>query len=63
MAEEENEKKHIIIDNGSDSCKAGFSGDEGPLSIVQSYVGYPNYNPPLVYDEKNLTYSFSIDCL
>ena len=51
--EDENGKKNIVIDNGSDSCKVGFSGDEGPLSIVPSYVGYPNYNPPLLSDKNN----------
>ena len=57
MAEEEdeNEKKYIVIDNGSDTCQVGFSGDEGPLSIVPSYAGYPNYNPPLLSD-KNRSY-------
>jgi actin len=28
----------IVIDNGSDKCKAGFAGDDAPLSIFPSIV-------------------------
>ena len=32
---------HIIIDNGTAACKAGFSGEEGPRSVFPTCVGYP----------------------
>ena len=32
----------IIIDNGSSSCKSGFSDSEEPRSIVPSVVGFPS---------------------
>ena len=35
----------IVIDNGSEICKAGFSGDSFPRSIDKSVVGLRNdYN-------------------
>ena len=43
MAEIGQIKKHIIIDNGTGFCKAGFSGDKLPKIIIPSYVGYPKY--------------------
>lgn len=40
MEDEDEVKKHIIIDNGSGYCKAGFTGEEMP-KVIPSYVGYP----------------------
>lgn len=31
----------IVIDNGTKSCKAGFSGDDNPRAILPSAVGLP----------------------
>ena len=36
-------KKHIIIDNGSGCCKAGFNEEEMP-KVIPSYIGYPLFN-------------------
>lgn len=36
-------KPHIIIDNGTGFCKAGFSGEKLPKIIIPSYIGYPKY--------------------
>ncbi|KAG0278893.1 actin [Linnemannia gamsii] len=33
----------LVIDNGSDMCKAGFAGDEAPLAIFPSIVGHPHH--------------------
>jgi actin beta/gamma 1 len=33
----------IILDNGSWSCKAGFSGDDGPRKIISSVIGRPRH--------------------
>jgi actin len=38
---EENDVQTLIIDNGSGRCKAGFSKDFEPRSVVPSIVGYP----------------------
>jgi actin-related protein len=32
---------HLVIDNGSGLCKAGFSGEEGPRSVFPCIVGRP----------------------
>ena len=40
--ESEDQKHHIIIDNGSGYIKAGFSGEEGPRIVFPTVVGYPN---------------------
>ena len=29
----------IVIDNGSGMCKAGFSGDDAPRTVIPSIVG------------------------
>ena len=31
------ESRAIVIDNGSDSLKAGFAGDEDPATVPQFY--------------------------
>ena len=41
--EYEDNKRHIIIDNGSGYIKAGFSGEEEPRSVFPSIVGYPKF--------------------
>ena len=41
--ESEDQKHHIIIDNGSRYIKAGFSGEEGPRTVFPTVVGYPKY--------------------
>ena len=43
MADEEEGKPHIIIDNGSYYIKAGFSGDEGPKTIFRNIIGRMKY--------------------
>jgi actin-related protein len=35
------EKPHLIVDNGSGYCKAGFSGEEGPRAVFPCIVGRP----------------------
>lgn len=35
------DKPHVIIDNGSGYCKAGFSGEEGPRAVFSCIVGRP----------------------
>ena len=44
MCEEEDfeQKPHIIIDNGTRYCKAGFSNEERPRAVFPSCVGYIN---------------------
>jgi actin len=32
---------HLVIDNGSGLCKAGFSGEDAPRSVFPSIVGVP----------------------
>ena len=34
-------KPHIVIDNGSGYCKAGFSGEAIPIADFPTCVGYP----------------------
>ncbi|KAM9974666.1 hypothetical protein ACTFIW_008128 [Dictyostelium discoideum] len=40
---EREEVQAIVIDNGSDICKAGFAGDDAPRAVFQSIVGRPRY--------------------
>ena len=37
------EVETLVIDNGSNMCKAGFAGDEAPRSVFPSIVGRPKY--------------------
>ena len=46
------EEQPIVIDNGSGYCRAGFSGEEGPRSLIPSYVGYPKYDKTIIDDYK-----------
>jgi len=32
---------HLVVDNGSGLCKAGFSGEEGPRSVFPCIIGRP----------------------
>ena len=32
----------VVIDDGSDVCKAGFSGDDAPRAVFPSVVGRPD---------------------
>lgn len=36
-----NDNEAIVIDNGSGTCKAGFSDDHAPTVVVPSIVVYP----------------------
>ena len=33
----------VVVDNGSDKCKAGFAGDDAPRSVFPSIVGRPRH--------------------
>ena len=33
--------KSVVVDNGSDTIKAGFAGDDAPVVIFSSVVGQP----------------------
>ena len=37
------EKKSLVIDNGSGMCKAGFSGEDAPRAVFPSIVGRGKY--------------------
>jgi len=34
---------HLVVDNGSGMCKAGFAGEDAPKSVFPSIVGRPRY--------------------
>ncbi|KAL3875060.1 hypothetical protein ACJMK2_037998 [Sinanodonta woodiana] len=34
----------VVIDNGSDKCKAGFAGDDAPRAIFRAIIGRPRYD-------------------
>ena len=40
---DEEERKTIVIDNGSGFIKAGFCGEESPRSVFSAVVGTPKY--------------------
>jgi actin beta/gamma 1 len=46
----------IVIDNGSDTCKAGFAGDEDPRAIFPSIVGRPPHQGVTVEMEEKDAY-------
>jgi len=48
MDDDEEEVTAVVIDNGSDSCKAGFSGDDEPKSSTPSVVGRPKHPGAIV---------------
>ena len=41
--EEDYKKPHIIIDNGTGYCKAGFTGEALPRADFPTCIGYPKY--------------------
>jgi actin beta/gamma 1 len=43
---------HVVIDNGSGLCKAGFSGEEAPRSVFPCIVGRPKVPGIMVGTEK-----------
>jgi len=42
MAEEEGTTPALVLDNGSGSMKAGFSGDDAPRAVFPCVIGTPN---------------------
>jgi actin-related protein len=46
------DKPHLIIDNGSGYCKAGFSGEEGPRAVFPCIVGRPKVPGLMVGSEQ-----------
>lgn len=44
----EDDVRTVVIDNGSDTCKAGFAGDGDPKTIFSSIVGRPKLVRTLV---------------
>jgi len=46
--DDDDEVTAVVIDNGSDSCKAGFSGDDEPKSAIPSVVGRPKHPDAVV---------------
>lgn len=43
---------HLVVDNGSGLCKAGFSGEEGPRSVFPCIVGRPKVPGMMLGSEK-----------
>ncbi len=43
---------HVVIDNGSGFCKAGFSGEESPRTVFASIVGRPKVPGIMIGTEK-----------
>ena len=43
---------HLVIDNGSGLCKAGFSGEEGPRSVFPCIVGKPKVQGIMIGNEQ-----------
>lgn len=39
----EDEVVALVIDNGSEMCKAGFAGDDSPRAVFPSIVGRPKH--------------------
>lgn len=50
--EDEEEKRHVIIDNGSYYSKVGLSDWEDPPTTIRTFVGYPKYKGEIIYKEK-----------
>ncbi|KAK5579669.1 hypothetical protein RB653_009354 [Dictyostelium firmibasis] len=38
----------LVIDNGSDMCKVGFAGKDGPIAVFPSIVGRPRHTGAMV---------------
>ena len=44
----------LVVDNGSDTCKAGFAGDDAPRAVFPSIVGRPKHSGIMVgLDQKD----------
>ena len=41
---DDDEKPAIVCDNGSGTCKGGFSGEDIPRAVIPSIVGRPKYS-------------------
>ena len=52
MAEGGDAQPHVIIDNGTGYCKAGFSGEDGPRAVFPAIVGRPKTVGIMVGSEK-----------
>ncbi|KAM7538490.1 hypothetical protein Aperf_G00000077195 [Anoplocephala perfoliata] len=48
-------KPAVVIDVGSGLCKAGFAGEDSPVSIFPSIIGRPK-NPQMMFGVKRLDY-------
>lgn len=44
----EEDKKPLVIDNGSGMCKAGISGDDAPRAVFPSIIGKPRHHGVMV---------------
>lgn len=44
----------LVVDNGSEMCKAGFAGEHAPRAVFPSIVGHPRHQGVIVgKDEKD----------
>lgn len=43
MADDEDEVVALVIDNGSETFKVGFAGDDAPRAVFPSIVGHPKH--------------------
>lgn len=50
--EDEEEKTHVIIDNGSYYSKIGLIFWENNPSVIRTFVGYPKYKGEIIKDKK-----------
>ncbi len=41
----------LVIDNGSSTCKVGFSSDDCPRAIFPSIVGWPRHQGVMVLED------------
>ena len=48
--------KTLVVDNGSDMCKAGFAGDDAPRSVFPPIVGQRKWNPLMPYKGQKEVY-------
>ena len=39
--DEDSDYAHVVIDNGSSMCRAGYAGDDAPRVVFPSMVGRP----------------------
>merc|ERR1712073_236057 len=39
---------HLVVDNGSGMCKAGFAGDDAPRAVFPSIVGRPRHQGVMI---------------